>query len=187
VPTAGGADRAAVTRGAAAGGLGLFDDKWAVGVWLFSTELDGKKPYKQIVPISPLSSSRQKLQDSIEQIKPKKTGDTGLYDTLLAAYKSVQSGWDPYYVNSVILITDGRNDDANTLTLDQLVSSLQALMDPRYPIQVVIIGLFDDVSQAELQRITDITGGHPYIARKASDVGAIFLEALSERPPVPTT
>jgi len=41
-------------RVSAAGGLALFDDQWAVGVWLFSTDMDGTKPYKEIVPISPL-------------------------------------------------------------------------------------------------------------------------------------
>src|SRR4051794_8663359 len=100
VPTAGGADRATVTRGAARGGLDLFDDKWAVGVWLFSTDMDGKKPYKEIVPISPLSSARGKLESSIGQIVPKKNGNTGLYDTLLAAYQTVQNSWQPGKVNS---------------------------------------------------------------------------------------
>lgn len=169
-------------------GMTLFDDEWQVGLWTFSTDLaPDHQDYLEKVPIRPMSENRAALQEAISSIKPIPGGDTGLYDTLLAAYKAVQSGWDPYYVNSVILITDGQNDDANSPTLDQLVSSLQALMDPRYPIQVVIIGLFDDVSQAELQRITDITGGRPYIARKASDVGGIFLQALSDRPPVPTT
>ena len=56
VPTApADSTRAQVTQGAAEQGLALFDDKWAVGVWLFSTELVGKRPWKEIVPISPLS------------------------------------------------------------------------------------------------------------------------------------
>src|SRR4029450_9216694 len=111
VPTAGGVDRATVTRGAARGGLALLDDRWAVGVWLFSTDMNGKKPYKEIVPITPLSSARPKLEDSINQIVPKKNGNTGLYDTLLAAYQTVQNSWQPGKVNSVILFTDGVNEN----------------------------------------------------------------------------
>ena len=169
-------------------GMTLFDDDWQVGLWTFSTDLaPDHQDYLEMIPIRPMSENRAALQAAISTIKPIPGGDTGLYDSLLAAYKSVQSGWDPYYVNSVILITDGRNDDDNTVTLDQLVSSLQALMDPRYPVQVIIIGLFDDVSQAELERITNTTGGGTFIARSASEIGAIFLQALSVRPPVPTT
>jgi Ca-activated chloride channel homolog len=52
VPTAGGLTRAQVTQGAAKQGLALFDDRWSVGTWLFSTELVGKQPWKEIVPIS---------------------------------------------------------------------------------------------------------------------------------------
>ena len=38
-------------------------------------------------------------------------GDTGLYDSLLAAFRSVKSSYQPGYVNSVVLMTDGVNED----------------------------------------------------------------------------
>ena len=41
-----------------------------VGTWIFSTEMDGKKPYKQSVPITPLTSGRSQLQASISKIVP---------------------------------------------------------------------------------------------------------------------
>ena len=182
VPTAGGADRAAVTRGAARGGLALFDDKWAVGVWLFSTDMNGTKPYKEIVPISPLSSSRQQLQNSINQIVPKRTGDTGLYDTLLAAYQNVQNTWQPGKVNSVILFTDGVNENPEGITQGTLVAKLKALNDPKRPVRVVIVGIGTEVNRQELETIVKPTAaGGVFIAPDPAKIGEIFLEAIATR------
>ncbi|MEU4239905.1 VWA domain-containing protein [Actinoplanes sp. NPDC026619] len=181
VPTAGGADRATVTRGAASGGLALFDDKWAVGVWLFSTDMDGKKPYKEIVPISPLSSSRQKLQNSIAQIKPKANGQTGLYDTLLAAYQNVQNSWQAGKINSVILFTDGE-DSKEGITQQALVTKLKAISDPKRPVRVVIVGIGNGVNRQELETIVKPTAaGGVFIAPDPAKIGDIFLEAIASR------
>ncbi|GIF00299.1 substrate-binding domain-containing protein [Paractinoplanes rishiriensis] len=182
VPTAGNQDRAAVTRGAAAGGLALFDDKWAVGVWLFSTELDGKRPYREIVPISPLSSTRQELQDSIRQIVPKPNGQTGLYDTLLAAYQNVQNSWQPGKINSVILFTDGQNQNDDGISQNKLVAELKRLNDPKRPVRVVIIGIGDEVNEQELTTIVKPTAaGGVFIAEDPAKISSIFLEAIASR------
>jgi Ca-activated chloride channel family protein len=182
VPTAGGADRAAVTRGAASRGLALFDDKWAVGTWLFSTELDGKKPYKEIVPISPLTSARARLQESVKLIVPKRNGGTGLYDTALAAYQNVQNSWEGGRINSVILFTDGKNENPDGITIQQLVSELKRLNDPRRPVRMVIIGIGDEVDRNELERITSATSaGGVFIAEDPAKMGEIFLQAISSR------
>ena len=46
---------------------------------------------------------------------PRQTGGaTGLYNTTLAAYERVRSGWDPADVNSVVLLTDGANTSPGT-------------------------------------------------------------------------
>lgn len=182
VPTAHNLSRAAVTQQAAAGGLALFDDRWAVGVWLFSTDMDGTKPYKEIVPISPLSAKRQALQQSISLIKPKKDGDTGLYDTVLAAYKNVQSGWQAGKVNSVILFTDGKNDNPGGITQATLVSQLKKLNDPKRPVRVVIVGIGNEVDEGELQTITNATpAGGVFVAEDPARIGEIFLEAIANR------
>ncbi|MEV8509380.1 substrate-binding domain-containing protein [Actinoplanes sp. NPDC051475] len=182
VPTAGGIDRAAVTRAAASQGLALFDDKWAVGIWLFSTEMEGKKPYKEIVPITPLTSGRAKLQGSIGAIRPKDGGDTGLYDTALAAYRSVQDSWQPGMVNSVLLFTDGKNDNPDGISRATLISELKKLADPKRPVRMVVIGIGDEVDANELEAITNATSaGGVFIAPDPAKISDIFLEAISSR------
>ncbi|GAB1689906.1 substrate-binding domain-containing protein [Krasilnikovia sp. M28-CT-15] len=182
VPTANNLTRAEVTQRAAAQGLSLFDDRWAVGVWVFSTELDGKRPYKEVVPISPLTSARSQIQASIGRLTPKPNGATGLYDTALAAYKNVQDSWQAGRVNSVLLFTDGKNENADGISRDQLVTELKKLNDPKRPVRMVIIGIGNEVDRNELQAITDATSsGGVFIAPDPAKISEIFLQAISSR------
>jgi hypothetical protein len=184
VPSANNATRAQVTVAAASRGLSLFDDSWSAGLWTFSTELDGRRDYREIVPINPLSSNRRLLEQKLSAIKPS-DGDTGLYDTLLAAYKEVQDSWEPGRVNSVVLFTDGKNEDANGISQQQLLAELQRIIDPDRPVQVVIIGIGSDVSKAELESITKVTGGGAFVTEDPTKIGDIFLKAIALRPNAP--
>jgi hypothetical protein len=185
VPSAGGATRDQVAVAAARRGLALLDDTWAVGLWTFSTQLDGGHDWKQLAPIGLLASQRQDLQSALSNVQTKANGGTGLYNTVLAAYKTVQAGWDPGRVNSIVLFTDGKNEDAPGLTLDQLVTELKKIQDPQRPVEVVALGIGDQVSEAELRTITDTTSGATFLAPDPGQIGEIFLKALALRPNTP--
>jgi Ca-activated chloride channel family protein len=181
VPSARGATRAQVTQAAARQGLALFDDKWAVGVWVFSTKLKGSQDWREVVPISPLTSKRTELQGSIEQIVPKKGGATGLYDTALAAYRNVQDSWEAGRVNTALLFTDGKNEDDDGLNREQLIAALKKTADPKRPVRLIIIGIGTGVDRAELKAITDATGGGLFTTEDPAKMGEIFLQAISSR------
>jgi Ca-activated chloride channel homolog len=182
VPTAGNATREEVTVEAAKKGLTLLDDTWAVGLWIFSTLMDGAKDYKELVPIGPLTTQRGQLAAALPTIVPKPGGDTGLYDTTLAAYQTVKEGWDPGKVNSVVIFTDGKNDDPpGGLNLDQLLAELEKARDVTKPIQIIIVGIGPDVDAAALERITKPTGGGTFIATDPAKIGEIFLKAIALR------
>jgi Ca-activated chloride channel homolog len=183
VATANGATREQVTVAAALKGLSLFDDSWSIGLWTFSTKLQGNQDYRQLVPIRPLSSNRRALQQGLASVQPS-SGNTGLYDTLLAAYKEVQEDWEPGKVNSVVLFTDGKNDD-DGITQKQLIDQLKKLRDPEQPVQVIIIGIGSDVSRSELEQVTNVTGGKPFVTVDPTKIGEIFLQAIALRPPAP--
>jgi Ca-activated chloride channel homolog len=181
VPTAQNATRMQVTTEAARRGLSLFDDSWAVGLWIFSTQLDGNNDYKQLLPIGPLSAQRTQLLQDLATVAPKKNGDTGLYDTILAGYKAVQDGYDPGAVNTLMVMTDGQNDDQSGLTLDQLIAELKKVLDPKRPVNVILIGIGTSVGQAEMERITNSVGGGTFLAPDPAKIGEIFLKAVSLR------
>ncbi len=181
VPTAGNATREQVLVKAAAGGLALLDDTWSLGSWIFATKLEGNVPWRQLVPIGPVGKQRAQLVAALTAVQPT-NGDTGLYDTVLAAYKTVQNGWDPGKVNSVLLFTDGMNDNPGGLTLEQLIAELQKVVDPKRPVEVIALGIGTDVSRPELTRITQATGGAVFIATDPAKIGEIFLQAIALRP-----
>ncbi|MFB9239263.1 VWA domain-containing protein [Plantactinospora siamensis] len=175
-------NREQVTVQTAARGLALFDDTWEVGLWTFSTKLVGKQPWRQVVGIGPLSAQRDVLQQGLASIQPS-SGDTGLYDTTLAAYKTVQEGWQPGRVNSVVLFTDGKNENPGGITQSRLLAELKRIRDPERPIQLIMIGIGDEVNQAELASIVKVSGGLSFVTKDPSKIGDIFLKAVAARPP----
>ncbi|GIJ66576.1 hypothetical protein Voc01_014930 [Virgisporangium ochraceum] len=183
VPTAGNAPRMAVLLEAAKRGLSLFDDTWATGLWVFSTELDGPgtADYKELVPIGPLTSNRQTVLNALNGIKATERGDTGLYDTILAGYKRLKDGWEPGMVNTLIVMTDGENDDKNGLNRDQLLQELGKIKDPAKPVRVLIIAFGPDVAPDGLKPITNLTSGGVFAAPDPAKIGDIFLQAITTR------
>ncbi|WP_432833574.1 substrate-binding domain-containing protein [Dactylosporangium sp. CA-092794] len=179
VPSAGGLTREQVAVQAAQGGLDLFPDSWAVGLWSFSTAMPGGRDYQELVPIGPLTTQRDQLRGAIGGLKPNPKGGSGLYDTILAAYQTVQQGWDPGRGNSVVVVTGGSNNDSAGLSLDALVGSLQKAENSDQPVQIIIIGIGTEVNQADMQRIVDATGGAVFLAPDPSKVAEIFMKALA--------
>ena len=180
VPTANGATRQQVTAEAARRGLNLFDDSWSIGLWVFSTKLVGSRDYREVVPVGPLSRQRGALERGLDSVTST-NGDTGLYDTLLAAYKDVRQNWEPGKVNSIVLFTDGKNEDTDGVSQKELLAELKRLRDPDQPIQVIIIGIGDEVSKAELDTIAGGAGGNAFIAEDPTKIGDIFLRAIALR------
>jgi hypothetical protein len=179
VPTAGNLTREQVTIQAAIGGLALFDDSWALGLWTFSTRLDGARDYRELLPITPLSATRERAGAVLAGIRPKKGGETGLYDTTLAAYREVQDDWDPGRLNAVVIMTDGKNQDDSGVTLPALLTELRKLKDPKRPVDVVAIGIGPDIDAGALQQIIGVTGGGLFRAADPAKIGEIFLRALA--------
>lgn len=182
VPNAHNATREQVTIAAAKAGLSLFDDQWTLGLWTFSTKLHGDTDYRELVPIESLATGRTEMLSKLDDIQPVPNGNTGLYDTVLAAYKAVQKNWDPSRVNSVVIMTDGQNDDPGGMTLDHLISQLKSAENPAKPVQIIAIGIGNDVSQNELKKITDTTGGGTFVTADPSKIAQIFLKAIALRP-----
>jgi hypothetical protein len=182
VPTAGGLTRAQLTQGVARQGLALLDDRWSVGNWTFSTNMVGKRPWVENLPISPCATERPAMLTAIDKIVPKEGGDTGLFDTALAAYQRVQQGWQPGVSNSVVIYTDGKNDNPGGLTIDQTVATMTRIRDPKRPVRMIIIGMGTAIDRTELEAIAKAAGsGGVFIATDPAKIGEIFLEAIASR------
>ncbi|GAB7048020.1 substrate-binding domain-containing protein [Catenuloplanes indicus] len=181
VPTAADKTRNEVMVEAAGRGLGLLDNEWWLGVWVFSTELQGSRDYRELVPIGQLSKQRDALQASLGEVQPVEGGATGLYDTVLASYLAVQEGYQADKVNSVVLFTDGQNEDANSISRDELIAQLKEKSDAKRPVRVILIGIGNEVNKEELESIAAAGGGGAFVAQDPAKIDEIFLQAIASR------
>jgi hypothetical protein len=176
-----GANRMAVTLRAAEIGIGLMRPTTKLGVWLFSTKLDGDRDYRELLPVLPISEQAKTGGiDKLRTVQALPNGATGLYDSTLAAYQSARQNYEAGRINVVIVMTDGRNDDANSISRDELLTELGKLQDPRRPILIVGIGIGPDIDVGELQAISGATGGQAFTTPDPNQIGAIFYAALSK-------
>jgi hypothetical protein len=181
--------RATLERDAAKSALGLIPDTSAIGLWDFAYHLNGGDDWRELVPTRGLSeqadghSQRDLLAGALDKLPDSLSpGGTGLYDTTLAAVRSARNSYDPAAVNSVLLVTDGANDDDDTGTqLDQLISTLKSEADPNKPVKVIAVGLGPDADLGALKQIASATGGASYSAVNPADLQNVLFDALRQR------
>ncbi|KUL30522.1 substrate-binding and VWA domain-containing protein [Actinoplanes awajinensis] len=184
VPNAGNKTRAQVTQAAAVTGLSLFSDAWSVGVWRFSTDMGPKnRPWEELIPITSLAGTgRDRVQATIPKLFPKPEGNTGLYTTVRDAYKYAQANWKAGKVNSVILFTDGENQDEAGISQGALLNELKKIQDPKHFVRLVLIGIGDEVDKNELNTIQKaVKGSGVFFAPDPAKITDIFLQAIGSR------
>ena len=139
------------------------------------------------MPVRPINAAvgettqAQLLTKGVESLPGITGGGTGLYDTALAAFRSAKAGYDPGKVNSVVLLTDGQNDDPRGISLETLLTNLRAEFDPAQPVMIITIGVGPDVDLDVLQQISAPTGAKAYEARDPAQIQAVFLDAMTAR------
>ncbi|MES9543345.1 substrate-binding domain-containing protein [Actinomadura sp. NPDC000600] len=168
-------------------GLALQPDDTELAQWIFSTRLDGVRDWHENVPMGPLggrigsATRRQRILGALAALRPRPDGGTGLYDTLLAAVRYMRRTYRPEMVNTVLVFTDGRDDDPDGPTLPATLAALRAERDPARPVQIIVVGFGPDVDTAELRGIADATGGSVYTAHAPQDILRIFGQATARR------
>ncbi|TDC46225.1 VWA domain-containing protein [Actinomadura sp. KC345] len=169
------------------GGLSMMSNDTEMGQWLFSTNMNGDLPYKKTVEIGALgervgsTTRRGLILSTLNKMEPKPNGDTGLYRTMLAAYEMMNETYKPEFGNSILLLTDGKNDDDGGPSLKDTLDRLKSMQDPNKPIQVNMIGFGDGVDVNELEQIAQATNGNVQVAQTPEEIQKIFLKMLSRR------
>lgn len=182
--------RIEITSQAAQRGLALFPDESAVGLWAFSTNRGpGGEDFVEVLPVRTLTQDvgDQTQRDLLEEAaagldEDFTTGDTGLHDTILAAYLHMQEDWQEGFVSSIVLLTDGVNDDSTGgLTEEELIAELEAAADPEREVRLILIGMGPDVDSAALDRVATAAGGQSFVAEDPRDIGQVFVQAIAAR------
>ena len=173
-----------VTKASLLRALATFTPEDEIGLWEFSTRLDGDKDYRVLVPTERLGDRkgggtvRDRLSAAFTALKPVPDGATGLYDTTLAAYRAATGSYAKGKFNALVVLTDGVNQDPGSISRSQLITELQKLTDPERPVPLIMIAVGPDADQEEAQEIARATGGSGQSVSDPSQIQSVMLKAI---------
>ena len=179
-----GRSRLDVARAAAQAALGFFDGRDAIGLWEFSRQLDGDRDYRVLVPLGRAGAAVNGFPDrraasvaAYRAMVPRTA--TGLYDSILAAYQSTTAAYRPGFLNTLVVITDGKNEDPDSITLSTLLSELEQRYDPRKPVHIVTLAYGSGADAAALAKVAKATDGLQFAAPDPRKIGQVFVTAVA--------
>lgn len=172
-------------------GSQLFPARDSMGIWLFSDDLGGDTPYKELVPTRGMEegvegqTQREVLQSALAQAQYKQRGQTNLYETALAAFRNQQENYQDGQLNMVLLVSDGSQEvyTEDSMSLEEVTTELQNEQDPNRPVVIVALGISPDANAEALTAIAESTGGSYHPATTPEELQAAFVEALSADDP----
>ncbi|MFD4183706.1 substrate-binding domain-containing protein [Rhodococcus sp. NPDC058514] len=158
----GGGTRLANTTSALTEQVNRTPDYSDLGLWIYSGNFNSGMPYKTVVPTGPLSGAvgdgirRQSINSALSSLTP--ATSTSTYAAVQAAYADAVRGFGADRPNSVLLITDGPNDDPS-ITPRQLLSSIAASSASGRPVRIDVITIGENSDADTLQSLAELTGG----------------------------
>lgn len=184
VPGSGGS-RMDLAKQATRDAIDMFSDDARVGLWSFSSALNGQQDYRVLVPLDRLGqtvdgrSRRDQMISAVNALRPLTA--TGLYDTTLAAQKHLLENFQKDAVNLVVIMTDGKNEDTTPpqLSKEALLDQLKKNnADAARKVSVTTVGFGAAADYAALQEISRVTGGIAFESREAFDINQVLQAAL---------
>ena len=174
---AGGGDtKLALAKQAVLSGLDSFKPDDEIGLWIFSTNLDGDNDYIEVIAPAPLEDIRPQLEESINGLVA--DGGTGLYDSTRAAVQAIRDGFDPTKINAVLLLTDGMCDDNPPgCELEPLLGFLGS--NERDVVRVFPVAYGEDASVEELTAIANASAARLYQATNPLTIEQVFQQVIS--------
>ncbi|SEQ93929.1 Ca-activated chloride channel family protein [Streptomyces sp. yr375] len=160
-----------------------------VGLWKFSDAyvLGGGHDYKELVPLGrydqklPGGTRAALLSANVAGLDA--DGATGLYDTLDAATTAMRDDYDPRAINAIVLLTDGHNEDGDSLTKAELLKRIKDPARPQIRVFTIAYGSKADEDDTDgrsvLEEIADASGGQAYDAKKAETIEQVITSVIS--------
>jgi hypothetical protein len=182
----GGPTLAQVLGRTSAAGMKRFPDSTQMGLWVFASHLSGVLPYKQLVPMGPLPGQFGVVtrRQAIQRLAA--TGRTvhapaALYGTLLAAYKQMVAAYQPQYVNDIIVLTAGVENDPSDISAATLLRELRAMVKPSRPVEILMVVFGVPKNLGDLQQIAKVTNGRVWPITSAAQIPRVFYRAFGRR------
>jgi Bacterial extracellular solute-binding protein len=170
-----------------AAGMKRFPNSTQMGLWVFASHLTGALPYKQLVSMGPLPGQfgvvtrRQAIQHLAATGETVPKAPAALYGTLLAAYKQMVASYQPQYVNDIIVLTAGVENDRSDISAATLLHNLHTLVNPRRPVEILMVVFGAPKDLGDLQQIAKATNGKVWAITSAAQTPQIFYRAFGRR------
>lgn len=150
-----------------------------LGLWQFGSQLAPPNDWQPLTAIAPLNTSqRNAVQTAATNLAARPVG-TGLYDTILAAYRYQQAHYVAGLPNQVIVFTDGVNqDDPVTISIDQLKAGLAAAGKQKY-VQLSVFGFGASIPADSLSSALSPVDGQVDELTNTDQVIGAFVHAVS--------
>lgn len=168
--------QSAVTRAAAgmppAGNL---------SIWAYSQHIGNKgDDFRTLVGPGTVSDPKHfaEVRKQVAGLNRHVGGGSGLYDTIEAAYRTARDSFAKGYTNTIVIVSDGPNEDDYGASLKILSDRLKALRDPARPVRVVLIGMGAEADTKALTSIAQLTGGNYVAAPTPGDLLPAVRAAL---------
>ncbi|SHG68243.1 VWA domain-containing protein [Streptoalloteichus hindustanus] len=147
----------------------------AVGLWMFSSGVDGERPYRQLAPTDPVERQRDALLSAVDQLRP--FSDSQLHTSLVAAYRDAVERFRPGQPNRLVVVVDGPNDSG--MSLEQLRTELGALRKPDRPVAIDVVAFGPDLDRAQLADLARAVDGTLSVVPDARALDAAISQVLS--------
>ncbi len=156
--------------------LDRFKPEDEIGLWIFSTNLNGADDFLELIPPSPLSTVREQIERHVEGLIA--DGGTGLHDTTRAAVAAMRRDFDTTKINAVLLLTDGKcEDDPPGCDLAGLVQFLDS--PEREIVRVFPVAYGEDANTDELTAIANASRARLYLATNPLTIERVFEQVVS--------
>ncbi|MGF1665593.1 MAG: VWA domain-containing protein [Acidimicrobiia bacterium] len=156
--------------------LDQFKEEDEVGLWAFSTRLNGDQDWIEVVPVGTLSANRAEIESRTRGLLA--DGGTGLYDATSAAVTAIRDSFDPTRINAVILLSDGVCDDFDDgCNIEPLLTQLSS--NERDPVRVFPVAYGDAADIDALTRIAEASQARLYQATDPRTIEAVFEQVVS--------
>lgn len=186
---AGGQTRMDFAVNAALTALDAFPGHARIGMWAFSTD-QGRagRDWVELAPLRRLDAPADAggkhlkyLRQQSEVLPTLIRGGTGLYDTVLAGYSQAMRDYNENYYNTLVILTDGANDDPSSISLQTLLKELRSMHDPASPVRIVAVGISQEADMAALGKMAEATSGGAFLAEQPQDILTVLATSLLTR------
>ncbi len=171
-----GASKLELAKKAASAAVDLLAPDDQVSLWVFSTEQDGSKPFRELVGFGPTAERNGPIKAQIAELVP--SGGTGLYATTRAAARALSETFDAGRINAVVVLTDGRNEFPADNSIDSLTRELSR-EDADRTVRVFPIAYGEDADLGELTKIADASRAAAYDASDPASIDKVLTAVLS--------